>query len=123
MLNKRTLEQWRQESLLRIKETEGHPYYKKLLKFHGRLLSLTQYALDQKLLEKGSKDDFLSFIVKSWTEQTGGGVMVDYFLHKSGKVIGITDECVCLYTSEEAAKEGIHIENDKAVIILDEFKN
>ncbi len=39
----------------------------------------------------------LTFIKKSWTEQTGGGVMVDYIRLKNGELIGITDECIVNY--------------------------
>jgi hypothetical protein len=46
------------------------------------------------------------------TENTGGGCMVDYIKLKNGRVIGISDECVVLYESEEAAQDGIHHDND-----------
>lgn len=33
------------------------------------------------------------------TENTGGGTMVDFVILKDGRVLGINDECVCLYKS------------------------
>ena len=33
------------------------------------------------------------------TEQTGGNIMVDFVILKDGRVLGISDDCVCLYKS------------------------
>ena len=43
-----------------------------------------------------------SFIKKAWTEQTGGGVMVDYLRLKNGELIGITEECIVNYGKVKA---------------------
>lgn len=37
--------------------------------------------------------------------------MVDYIILENGKVIGISDECIALFVSEQAANDGIHIDN------------
>lgn len=47
-----------------------------------------------------------TFIKKTWTENTGGGVMVEYVLLASGEVLGITSESVALYENEETAAGG-----------------
>lgn len=39
------------------------------------------------------------FIKKVWTENTGGGCMVDMIELEDGRVIGINEECVVLYES------------------------
>lgn len=38
-----------------------------------------------------------TFIKAVWTEQTGGGIMVDYLRLYTGELIGINDECVVNY--------------------------
>ena len=50
------------------------------------------------------------------TEQTGGGVMVDYMRMKNGKIIGITDECICVSNNMGCSDNGVHI----GVIFLNE---
>ena len=43
----------------------------------------------------------LKFIKKVYTEHTGGGCMVDFVVLKSGKMVSITKDCICLYDSVE----------------------
>ncbi len=42
-----------------------------------------------------------AYIDKVETEQTGGNIMVDFVILKDGRVLGISEDCVCLYTSME----------------------
>lgn len=37
---------------------------------------------------------------------TGGGIPVEYLRLKNGMVIGISDDCVCLYKSWEELEQG-----------------
>lgn len=46
------------------------------------------------------------FIKQVFTENTGGGCMVDFIELKTGQVIGLNDECVVLYPSMVAYREG-----------------
>lgn len=46
------------------------------------------------------------YVEKVETDHTGGGVMVDYVHLKNGQVLGVSDECVVLYDSEDAIHEG-----------------
>ena len=48
----------------------------------------------------------MTYIESQWTEQTGGGCMVDVIVLNTGKVLAITDECVHAYDSLEAWNEG-----------------
>lgn len=41
------------------------------------------------------------FIRRVELHDTGGGCLVDFFILDSGKVIGISDECVVLYSKEQ----------------------
>jgi hypothetical protein len=40
-----------------------------------------------------------AFIDRIETESTGGHTMVDFVILKDGRVLGISDDCVCLYKS------------------------
>jgi hypothetical protein len=75
-------------------------------------IKLTQKELDDLLSNRLSRmtsvvnkirDDQMqySFIEKVWTEQTGGGVMVDYLRLKSGLLIGISGDCIVNYGKVE----------------------
>lgn len=41
----------------------------------------------------------LNYIKSVFTENTGGGCMVDFIELDTGKIIALTDECVCVYNS------------------------
>lgn len=47
-----------------------------------------------------------SFIKKVWSDDTGGGVMVDYVELTNGKVIGLTDEVATAYANAEEVEAG-----------------
>ena len=49
-----------------------------------------------------------SCLQKHYTESTGGGVVVDVIVMKSGKVITITDEAINVWQSLEEWNEGDH---------------
>ncbi len=55
--------------------------------------------------------DDLTYVKDAFTEQTGGGCMVDYIELKNGRVIGITDECVALYPSLKETSGGEDMEH------------
>ena len=40
-----------------------------------------------------------AFIDRVETEQTGGNIMVDFVILKDGRVLGVSEDCVCLYKS------------------------
>jgi hypothetical protein len=48
----------------------------------------------------------MEYIEKMFTENTGGGVMVDFIILKDGRCVGINDECIVLYSSYDAVHEG-----------------
>ena len=43
----------------------------------------------------------MKFIEKIETEDTGGHVLVDYVYLKNGYIIGIAEDCVCVYNNEQ----------------------
>ena len=47
----------------------------------------------------------LHYITRVFSENTGGGSMVDFVELWDGKILGINDECVVLYESLEAFHE------------------
>ena len=47
----------------------------------------------------------LNYIDRVFTENTGGGTMVDFVQLKDGRILGINDEFVVLYESMEAFEE------------------
>lgn len=49
----------------------------------------------------------LTYVKKVWTENTGGGCMVDMIELEDGRVIGINDECLVVYPSYDAFYNGI----------------
>lgn len=48
-----------------------------------------------------------TFIKEAWSEQTGGGILNDFIVLKSGKTIRISDELICVYENEDAGAEGV----------------
>ena len=42
------------------------------------------------------------YIEKTFSENTGGGVICDFVILKNGQCIGISNECISLYPSYEA---------------------
>ncbi len=83
----------------------------------GRLVSAySQLPLDHSqwfVLEERQQESTASseqgsfqFIKQVFTENTGGGCMVDFIELKTGQVIGLNDECVVLYPSMVAYREG-----------------
>lgn len=46
------------------------------------------------------------FVASVFTESTGGGCMVDFIVLIDGRVVGLNDECVVLYPSQEAFYQG-----------------
>jgi hypothetical protein len=51
----------------------------------------------------------LNYIDSVFTENTGGGTMVDFVQLKDGRILGINDECVVLYESIDAFYECLPI--------------
>ena len=41
----------------------------------------------------------LTYIESIFTENTGGGCMVDFIQLDNGKIIALNDECICIYNS------------------------
>ena len=41
----------------------------------------------------------LEFIKKVFCENTGGGTMVDFIELNDGRIVGINEECIVLYSS------------------------
>lgn len=83
----------------------------------GRLVSAySQLPLDHSqwcVLEERQQESTVSseqgsfqFVEQVFTENTGGGCMVDFIELKTGQVIGLNDECVVLYPSMGAYREG-----------------
>ena len=58
-----------------------------------------------------------SYIAQYWTENTGGNCMVDFIQLKDGRVIGITDESICVYPSIEASQTGEQNDDVKCLFI------
>jgi len=54
----------------------------------------------------------LNYIDRVFTENTGGGSMVDFVQLKDGRILGINDECVVLYESIEAFYECLPINRE-----------
>jgi hypothetical protein len=50
----------------------------------------------------------LNYIDRVFTENTGGGTMVDFVQLKDGRILGINDEFVVLYESLEAFYDFSH---------------
>jgi hypothetical protein len=48
------------------------------------------------------KQNPLTYIKETYTEQTGGGCMVDMIVRNDGKIIGVSDECVVVYKNIDA---------------------
>ncbi len=51
-------------------------------------------------------NDTPTFINRTWTNNTGGGTMVDYVELSTGVVLAITDESVVAYSNADLAEEG-----------------
>ena len=45
------------------------------------------------------------YIRKVYTENTGGGVLVDYVYLKNGVVLGVTDDSVVVFQSENEKEQ------------------
>ena len=54
----------------------------------------------------------LNYIDRVFTENTGGGTMVDFVQLKDGRILGVNDECVVLYESMEAFEECLPINRE-----------
>ena len=62
-----------------------------------------------------------TFIESVWTEQTGGGVMVDYIRLRSGELIGVTDEAIVNYGKVEdtyEADEDFCCDDNNVIILI-----
>ena len=62
----------------------------------------------------------LDNIVKAYTENTGGGCLVDFLELENGLLLAVSDEAVCLYANmddfyEGKALEGFWIPRDRIV--------
>lgn len=63
----------------------------------------------------------MDYITKIETLETGGGCTVDFLYLHDGRVVGINDECICLYENinrihdEEGCIEGIYIPRKQTV--------
>lgn len=79
----------------------------------GFKMEVTIYTLDA------------TYIVDVWTENTGGGVMVDYIRLSNGHVIGINDECAVLYAEmSDGYKQYLENEgSDRPQINFDVFED
>ena len=64
--------------------------------------------------------DKTEYVKKLFAEDTGGGCLVDLVFLEGGKVLGITDECVCLYESHEHFFETLNTGYDVPILWLDE---
>ena len=51
----------------------------------------------------------LNYIKRVFTENTGGGSMVDFVELLDGQILGLNDECVVLYESMDAFYECLPI--------------
>ena len=45
------------------------------------------------------------YIVKTFSENTGGGVICDFIILKNGQCIVVSNECICLVNSYETSSE------------------
>jgi hypothetical protein len=52
----------------------------------------------------------LNYIDSVFTENTGGGSMVDFVQLKDGRILGINDECVVLFESIDDFYDGLDID-------------
>ena len=57
----------------------------------------------------------MHYIKKTFSENTGGGVICDFVILNNGQCIGISNECISLYASYEAFYESY---GDEPVIYL-----
>ncbi len=62
------------------------------------------------------KTEGMTYIAEVLTENTGGGCMVDFVVLEDGQVIGINDECVCLYPNMDSFYADIQGE-EKCIMI------
>lgn len=49
----------------------------------------------------------MKFVESVYTENTGGGCLVDIVTLQDGRIIGISEECIVLYPSIDAFFDGI----------------
>lgn len=66
----------------------------------------TDYYYVIQFLDSLTISDPYAHIAKIWSDDTGGGTMVDYVQLNSGVVLGITDEVVTAHFSAEDVEEG-----------------
>ena len=59
--------------------------------------------------------------VQSW--ETGGGCIVDFVMLKNGMVVGINEECVCVYGSIEDFYSGAGTHMECIDIMKPEWNN
>jgi hypothetical protein len=50
----------------------------------------------------------MNYIKETFTENMGGGCLVDFLILNDGRCVGINDESLVLYASYEQAREGIN---------------
>jgi hypothetical protein len=48
----------------------------------------------------------MKYVDKTFTEDMGGGCMVDFLILSDGRCVGINDECIVLYESYEQVRDG-----------------
>ena len=76
--------------------------------------------------DKTQKDDYAvnvskktTFMKEVWTDNSGGGCMIDWIELKDGRFIGITDESICIYPHFEAWTEGKDDDKIECLMITD----
>ena len=48
----------------------------------------------------------MKYVEKTFTEDVGGGCMVDFLILNDGRCVGINDDCLVLYKSYEQVCDG-----------------
>lgn len=48
----------------------------------------------------------MKYVEKTFTEDMGGGCMVDFLILNDGRCVGINDDCLVLYKSYEQVCDG-----------------
>ena len=52
----------------------------------------------------------MTFVEKTFTENMGGGCMVDFLILTDGRCVGIDSDSIVLYKSYEQARDGVGFE-------------
>ena len=52
----------------------------------------------------------MTYVEKTFTENMGGGCMVDFLLLTDGRCVGIDSDSIVLYKSYEQARDGVGFE-------------